>query len=87
MIAINKKTNDQFDVIGYNVRVYEIGSDTELGKPKMILYNPERRYQFEANREDYFIVDNFEVSGKNAYHEELDFKWKFKGNKPLEWPK
>ncbi len=87
MIAINKKTNDKFDVIGYSVKVTEVGSDTNMGNPKMILYSPISRYQFEAERSDYFIVDNFEVSGQNAYHDELDFKWKFKGNKPIEYPK
>ena len=87
MIAIDKKTNDKFDVIGYSVKVTEKGSDTNMGKPKMILYSPRNRHQFEAERDDFFIVDSFEVSGQNAYHEELDFKWKFNGNIPVEYPK
>ena len=87
MIAINKKTNHKYDVIGYTVKVKERGSDTTMGKPKMVLYSPRTRNQFDADRDEFFIVDNFEVSGQNAYHSELDFQWKFNGNKPLEYPK
>lgn len=86
MVAIDKKTNKKFEVIGYEVKVKERGSDTYFGKPRLILYSPRTRNKFEAERDDFFIVDNQDVSGQNFYHEELDFQWRFNGNKPLEYP-
>lgn len=86
MVAINKKTNDKYDVIFYDVNVSEKGSDTYFGKPKLILYSPRSRYSFEANRDEFFIVDSHAVSGQNPYHDWADFKWEFNGNKPVKYP-
>lgn len=57
-----------------------------FGKPKLILYSPRSRYSFEANRDEFFIVDSHAVSGQNPYHDWADFKWEFNGNKPVKYP-
>ncbi len=59
MVAIRKSDGRAFSVVFYNVKVHEIGSDTQFGEDKLMLYNGERRHTFEANRQDYKIVDSW----------------------------